>query len=163
MGVIPRKLRGHSLTTSRDRRGSLLRTCWSHALARKKRGFPLSQIFNFLNWIPFLNSKPTVVFLHTCNCQIISKIVSQQKETRELSSLWFSDVSHIKRKSPAYKCYMRKRVNNVLHLWKSAGILCLFHLCPLTGYTVIIGITPTSPPCAQALSYSVGSTESGCM
>ena len=114
---------------------------------QKKWSFSLSQIFNFLTWIPFLNSKQTVIFLHTYNCQIISGIVSQQKETRELSSLWFSDVSHIKRKSPAYKRYMWKRVNNVLHLWKSTDILCLWHLASnVQGTPLSQGSLPLPPP-----------------
>ena len=118
---------------------------------QEKWSFPLSQILNFLSWIPFLNSKQTVGFLHTYNCQIIFKIVSQQKEKRELSSLWFSDVSHIKRKYPAYKRYMRtrKRVDNVLHLWKSTGILCLWHLAisvNLQGTPLSQGSLPLPPP-----------------
>jgi len=116
---------------------------------QKKWSFPFSQIFHFLTWISFLNSEQTVVFLHTYNCQIISNIVSQQKETRKLSSLWILDVSHIKITSPAYKRYLWKRVNNVLHLWKSTGILCLWHLASdvhLQGTPSSQGSLPLSPP-----------------
>jgi len=89
-----------------------------------KMKFPSFANLQFPKMNLSLNSVQTVVVLHTYNCQILSKIVSQQKETREMSFLLFSDVSHIKRKSPAYKRYVWKRVNNVLHLWKSTGILC---------------------------------------